>query len=78
MPVDQLLVELLPGDVDLFRVHDDHEVAGVHVRCVLRLALSAERVRDLGRKPSERLPVGVDEVPIASDLAGFCAVGLHT
>ena len=64
-----LLVELVPGDVDLLGVDDDDEVAGVDVRGVLGLALAAQRVGDLRRKTPEGLPLGVDEVPAASDLA---------
>src|SRR6266567_6067537 len=41
-----LLVELVAGDVDLLRVHDDDEVPRVDMRRVLRLALPAEHVRD--------------------------------
>src|SRR5215468_4349590 len=72
-----LLVELVAGDLDLLRVHDDHEVAGVDVRCELRLALAAERVGDLRREPAERLALGVDEIPLARDFSRLGAVGLH-
>ena len=65
MPVVALLVELVAGDVDLLRVDDDHEVAGVHVRGVLGLPLAAQLVRDAGGEPAERLPVGVHHVPVA-------------
>jgi len=41
--------------VDLLRVHHDHEVAGVDVRRVLRLALAPQKISDLGREPAERL-----------------------
>src|SRR5262245_35426931 len=72
-----LLVELVAGDLDLLGVDDDHEVAGVHVRRVLRLPLAAESVGDLGRETAERLAFGVDEVPLARDLSRFGAVRLH-
>ena len=72
-----LLVELVARDLDLLRVHDDHEVAGVDVRRVLRLPLAAERVGDLGRETAERLALGVDEIPLARDLSRLGAVGLH-
>src|SRR5579884_1492940 len=72
-----LLVELLAGHAHLLGVDDDDEVAGVDVRRVLRLALAAQAVGDLRRQPSERLPVGVDEVPVALDLARFRGIGLH-
>ena len=77
MPVVELLVELLAGDRDLLGVDDDHEVAGVHVRRVLRLALAAQRVRDARGETPERLAFGVDEIPALLDLAGLGIPGLH-
>src|SRR3954447_6473812 len=71
MAVIELLVELVPRDVDLLRVDHDDEVTGVDVRRVLRLVLAAQRVGDRRRKPPERLAVGVDDVPLASDLSGL-------
>ena len=50
VPAVHLLVELLARDADLLRVDDDHEVARVDVRRVLRLALPAERVGDLASR----------------------------
>src|SRR5262249_50874757 len=52
VPEVALLVELVPGDLDLLRIHDDHEVARVDVRRELRLPLSAKRVGDPGRQPA--------------------------
>src|SRR5919204_1983394 len=72
-----LLIELVAGDVDLFRIDHDHEIAGVDVRRVGRLAFSAQRVGDPGRQAAEGLTLGVDEVPLAGDLTGFRVVGLH-
>src|SRR5436309_965525 len=72
-----LLVELVPRDVDLLRVHDDDEVARVGMRRELRLALAAERVGDLGRETAQGLPLGVDEIPLARDLSWLGAVRLH-
>src|SRR6185295_1319908 len=45
--VIDLVVEFVPGDLDLGRIDHDHEVPGVAVRRVFRLALAAERVGDL-------------------------------
>src|SRR5918996_2125785 len=72
-----LLVELLAGDGDLLRVDHDDEVAGVDVRRVLRLVLAAEGVGDARRQPSEGLPLGVDDVPVARDLTRLCVPRLH-
>src|SRR5438046_1443370 len=78
VPVVTLLVELVARDVDLLCVDDDDEVAGVDVRRVGRLALAAQGVGDAGREPPEGLALGVDDVPLAGDLAWLCAVGLHS
>jgi hypothetical protein len=77
MAVIALLVELVARDDDLLGVHDDDEIARVHVRRVDRLALAAQRVGDLGRQPSEGLTLGVDDVPVARDLSRLGCVGLH-
>src|SRR5947209_7674127 len=78
MPVVHLLVELLPRDRDLLGVDDDDEVARVDVRSERRLALAAQAVCDHGRKTAEGLPLGVDDEPVAFDLARFGAVSLDT
>ena len=72
-----LVGALVAGDRDLLRVHDDDEVAGVAVRRVLRLALAAQRVGDLGRQPPEGLALGVDDVPVTLAVGGCRYVGLH-
>src|SRR5919198_4511486 len=77
MAVVELVVELVAGDMDLFGVNDDDEVARIDVRRVLRLRLAAQRVGDLGRQAAQGLPLGVDEVPAALDLAGLCSPGLR-
>src|SRR4029453_13531214 len=77
VPVVALLVELVARDLDALGVDDDDEVTGVDVRRVLGLALAAERVGDPRRKATKRLPLGVDEVPVAGDLARFGGIGLH-
>src|SRR5882724_346806 len=76
MAVVELVVQLVAGDGDLLRVDDDDEVAGVDVRCVLRLRLAAQRVCDLGRQATKGLALGVNDVPAALDLARLCVPGL--
>src|SRR3954463_15475661 len=78
MAVVALLVELVPSDLDLLRVDDDDEIAGVDVRRVRSLAFAAERVGNAGRQATERLALGIDDVPVAGDLARLCAIGLHS
>src|SRR6476619_4674986 len=49
VPVIELVLGLVAGYAYLLDVGDDDEVAGVHVRRVDRLVLTAEPRRDLGR-----------------------------
>src|SRR5439155_26128539 len=76
MAVVELLVELLAGHVDALGVDDDDEVARVDMGGVLGLPLPAERVGDPRGETSERLPVGVDDVPAASNLTRLRVPGL--
>ena len=41
--VRELVGPLVPGERDLLRVDDDHEVAAVHVRCERRFVLAAQQ-----------------------------------
>src|SRR5439155_16515955 len=76
--VVDLRVELRARHRDLLRVDDDDEVAGVDVRRVLRLPLPAQRLCNAGRQTTEGLALGVDDEPLALDLAGLCGIGLHS
>src|SRR3954470_8066691 len=78
MAVVHLVRALTPGDRDLLRVHDHHEVPGVDVRGVRGLALAAQGVGNLGRQTAEGLPFGVDDEPIALAVRGFGDVGFHS
>src|SRR4029078_4852282 len=66
VPVIDLVVELVPGDLDLGGIDHDHEVPGVAVRRVFRLALAAERVGDLSGQTPEGPPPGVDHAHAAA------------
>src|SRR5581483_4797219 len=77
MAVVHLLVELLAGDRDLLRVHDDDEVARVDVRREARLSLAAQALGDHGREAAQGLPLGVDDEPVALNLARFGGIRLH-
>ena len=71
------LVELVAGQRDLLRVDDDDEVTHVHVRGEGRLVLAAQEVRGLDGEPAEDHVGGVDDVPLALDVAGLRAVRTH-
>jgi hypothetical protein len=60
-----LLVELVARQLDLRRVDDDDEVAGVDVGRVLGLVLAREHARDAAREAAEGLALGVDHEPLA-------------
>src|SRR5581483_3013778 len=77
VPVIHLLVQLVAGHRDLLRVHDDDEVAGVDVRREGRLALPAQALGDHRREPAQGLPLGVDDEPVALNLARFGGIRLH-
>src|SRR5439155_21570469 len=63
--------------LDLRRIDHDHEVTGVAVRGVLRLALAAKGVGDLGGEAAQGSALSVDDVPVALPVLGCCYVGLH-
>src|SRR3712207_6756367 len=77
VPVVELLGALLARHRDLLGVDDDHEVARVDVRRVLRLALAAQRVGDLRGEPPEGLARRIDDVPVALGGGRLGDVGLH-
>src|SRR4051812_47951835 len=64
-------------DRDLLRVDHDDEVARVDVRGVRRLALTAQRVGDLGGEAAEGLALRVDDEPVALAVGRFGDVSLH-
>src|SRR6266545_4128377 len=77
VPVVALLIQLVPGYVDLLGVDDHDEITRVDVRRVFGLPLSPQRVGDARRQSPEGLTLGVDDVPVAGDLTRFGCVGLH-
>src|SRR5262249_26239813 len=77
VPGVHLCVELVARGPDPLRVGHHHEVPGVDVRRELRLVLAAKRVGDARGETPEGLPLGVHQVPLALDLAGFRVPGLH-
>src|SRR5262245_22627561 len=66
-PVD-LVSRLLRRDRELRRVDHDDVVAGVEVRREDRLVLAAQQGRDLGGETTEDRAVGIDHMPLVSDV----------
>ena len=75
--VDELLLGLVRGEHDLVGVDHDDVVAGVEVGGEGRLVLAAQDAGHLGGQAAEHQALGVDDVPVAGDLAGLGAVGAH-
>ena len=73
-----LLLELLATrDADLLGVDDNDEVAGVNMGRVLGLVLPAKDGGALRGKAAQDDVFCVDQVPLALDFAGLCAVRFH-
>ena len=64
VPVVHLLLHLPARNANLLRVGDDHVVARKQVRHVQRIVLAVQNRGYLSRQPSERLPLGVNDVPL--------------
>src|SRR5262249_9690740 len=61
----------LSSEPDFFRVDDDDEITGVHVRRENRFSFPAQQVCSLHRDAAEHLVLGVDDPPLARHIAGF-------
>src|SRR5699024_11204092 len=72
--VGALLLQLGAGECDLVRVHDDHEIARIDVRCESRLVLAAEQTCRLRCESTKNDVSGVDDVPLALNIAGLRGV----
>ena len=74
--VVDLGVSLVTGKLDLIGVDDNHKVTAVRVRGVLRLGLAAQNSCDLSGKAAQDSALGVDEDPVAGNLALLGVVSL--
>lgn len=77
MAVVDLLLALRPGEGDFVGIDDHDEVAAIHMRSEGRLVLAAQQGGDVGGEATEDYIGGIDDMPVASDLAGFGAIGAH-
>ncbi len=69
--VVNLVGQLASGDVDLLGVDDDEVIAHVHVRAVISLVLALQAMGNGRSQATKGLSLGINEVPIAADGAGF-------
>ena len=72
--VGALLFQLVAGQHNLVRVDDDDKVTRVDVRCEFHLVLAAQQTSCLLSKATENDVSGVDDVPLALDIAGLWCV----
>ncbi|EGJ76843.1 putative 50S ribosomal protein L13 [Streptomyces sp. Tu6071] len=75
--VGELLGPLVAGEVHLVGVDDDDEVTGVDVGGVDRLVLAPQEAGGGRRQTAQDNVPGVDDVPLASHIAGLGAVRTH-
>ena len=68
---------LLAGHNDLLGIDNDYEIAGVHVRRINGLVLSAQNIGDLRSEAAQDRAVGVNHVPLALIQVYFGQMCLH-
>ena len=67
-----LVRQLLSRELHFFSIDNNDIIAGIDVRRVDGLILAAQDFRDLCCKTSDRLVLGVYNVPLAFNIGGFC------
>ena len=72
-----LFLELFAGENSLLGVDNDYVIATVNVRSELGLTLTAEKIGNHSCSSSEGLTGGVDYIPLALNLSGFCHKSGH-
>lgn len=64
----KLVLGFITSNNHFSRVDDNHVVAGINVRCVCWLVLTAQSVRAFSRDVTERLAFCIDNEPFTFDL----------
>src|SRR2546426_6537272 len=77
MPPVELLLRLAAGQTHLLRVDHHHKITGVGERRVGRAMLPHQHPRHDRREPTQCLPLGVHQDPLAVRLGLFTDVGAH-
>ena len=72
-----LLIQLLAGQHNFIRIEDDHIVAGVNMRGIDRLVLSAQDRGNLAGQTAQHNAFRVHDVPLALHVRGFGHVGIQ-
>src|SRR5436309_2746618 len=77
MPPVELLLRLAAGQTHLLRVDHHHKITGVSERRVGRAMLSHQHPRHGRGEPTQSLPLGIHQDPLAVRLGLFTDVGAH-
>src|ERR1017187_5865908 len=75
--VVHLVVELIAGYRDLFRVQHHDMVAHVHVRAVVGLVLALEPQCNSRAQPTQDFATGINDIPVAADSGRLGEFSLH-
>jgi hypothetical protein len=75
--VQHLTVSLARGHLDLGGIDHYHMVTGVHMRGEDRLVLAAQQAGNFGAQTTKDHALGVDDMPLALNLAGFRGISTH-
>ena len=63
-----LVVELLAGENGLVNIHDDDEIAAVHIRGEVNLVLAAQQLGSGDSSAAQGLACCVEDVPFSLDV----------
>src|SRR6266581_2128493 len=75
--IGDLVLSLVPAQLDLVCIDDDDVVPGVHMGGEDRLVLAAQQRGHLAGEAAQHLAAGVNDVPAALDVLRLGRVGLH-
>ena len=64
--------QLLSRELYFLSIDNNDIIAGIDMRCVNGLILTAKNFRNLRREAPDRLILGIYNVPLALNIGGFC------
>lgn len=73
----ELLLSLVAGQHSLVAVHDNDEIAAVHVGGIIDLLLAAQQNSSLSSDVAQRLAGSVEQIPLALDFSGLYESSAH-
>ena len=67
--------DFVSGHLDLAGIDHDDEIAGINMWSIRGFMLTAKHTGNLRCQASDRLPIGIDDIPVPLHLACFGGVG---